>query len=91
MIGLHIGIWNANGLPHKVVDLEQVLHRHSMDLMPYLQCAIVLFPIDLGNVNITACYWSPNHSISANDYNCLFGQLGADFLIGGDWNTKHRL
>nr|AAQ75088.1 pol protein [Drosophila virilis] len=59
--------------------------------LPQLQCAIVRLRTDLGGANIASCYWPPNHAVLADDYVCLFNQLGENFLIGGDWNAKHRL
>jgi endonuclease/exonuclease/phosphatase family metal-dependent hydrolase len=35
-------------------------------------------------------YCPPRHIISAEEYIALFQSLGPKFLIGGDWNAKHK-
>jgi hypothetical protein len=39
---------------------------------------------------ISAIYCPPRHVISAEEYIEFFQSLGPKFLIGGDWNAKHK-
>lgn len=42
------------------------------------------------DISIYAVYFPPQFSLKRNDCNDSFGQLDTKFIVGGDFNAKHR-
>ncbi|KAL7735248.1 hypothetical protein ACLKA6_004503 [Drosophila palustris] len=53
--------------------------------------AAVMLETSLGEVLVAAAYLPPRLYWNQQDFNALLLQLGQRFIIGGDFNAKHRL
>lgn len=54
-----------------------------------IQATSVNINTDNRNINVTAVYCPPRHTISVDNYKQFFRSLGNRFIAGGDWNAKH--
>lgn len=68
--------------------------QHYLD-MPYknnkFQVASITVKTYMGDIRVASLYSPPNNRIKKDDYISLFETLGPRFIIGGDFNAKHKL
>ncbi|KRF82292.1 uncharacterized protein Dvir_GJ26264 [Drosophila virilis] len=55
------------------------------------QLAAIMVETPLGEILVAAAYLPPNIPWNRAEFDSLFGQLGPKFIVGGDFNAKHRL
>jgi hypothetical protein len=63
------------------------LLRHQSDKV---QSANVQVDTNTSPFTVSAVYCPPRHDISAEEHITFFQSLGTKFLIGGDWDAKHK-
>ncbi|KAF0752052.1 Uncharacterized protein FWK35_00017882 [Aphis craccivora] len=56
----------------------------------FLQSSAVLININNIPVTIAALYSPPKHTVAIADFNNYFGTFGNNFIVGGDFNSKHQ-
>ncbi|GBP60358.1 RNA-directed DNA polymerase from mobile element jockey [Eumeta japonica] len=63
-------------------------------LQPYktekIQATSIKIQHKHGETTVAAVYCPPRHSITAEEFEQFFKQLGPVFICGGDWNAKHN-
>lgn len=56
---------------------------------PYLQSCAILLHLNYIPTTIAAIYSPPRHNVTIQNYVDYFSTLSHNFIIGGDYNTKH--
>lgn len=56
----------------------------------YIQATSICLSEWNGNCIISSMYSPPKHTINAQQYSDFFNKIGNKFIIGGDYNAKHK-
>lgn len=56
----------------------------------WVQCAKINISSAFGNITIAAAYIPPKHKVSQSQFDMLMNDLGARFIIAGDFNAKNK-
>lgn len=73
------------------IYIKSSLMFHSVPnfCQPYLQSCASLLYLNNTPTTIAAIYSPPKHNINIQNYVDYFSTLSHNFIIGGDYNTKH--
>lgn len=69
-----------NSIKHQVLPEYRTNH---------IQATTVAVEANCGQLNLSAIYCPPRHTISETKFTEYFSTLGGKFVAGGDWNAKH--
>lgn len=56
---------------------------------PWIQASGIKIKCDNRDVAVYSVYFPPRHTITCEDYENFFTNLGTRFIVGGDFNAKH--
>lgn len=92
--GCHIYVTNhPDGTGHAgtaVVIRKSIKHQLLPEFRTnHIQATTVAVETRCGQLNLSAVYCPPRHTISATKFTDYFATLGRKFVAGGDWNAKN--
>jgi len=75
-----------------VLIRQGLVHYHQQPIMTnHVQMAAVIVSTNFGEIAVAAAYLPPGLPWSTPEFSNLLDQLGQKFIVGGDFNAKHRL